>query len=368
MGKDHVLFSSNDDPESSIIFDAPKIKARTNIGDSRFELSRNLSNKDTEARINRDFGPFELTGKVSKNKAASLRADSNRAFIEASRDPYNRALSAGYSDGNFGASMQRSFPNEGGRPENRFDLNYKASFADGGPAQQVTQFNPMYYPAQQGIGSLQQEPTTPAMEGSPQNYFAAPTQQYGATSYSAPAANPMTAGLGSYMEGLKYKSSTPRVYTVGAVGAPDDTTSPFIYDPVTQTYKPNPRYVAPVASAAAINTRRVDTTGGSGSGGGSPGGGGGGGSGAAAVSAAEADSAQFGIATPAADAAAAAAAAATDAAQFGIATPDAVANAAAAADSTQFGIATPDAVAAGIGAAGAIACDAAAAGAVGGIT
>jgi hypothetical protein len=138
-------------------------------------------------------------------------------------------------------------------------------FVDGGPAQQVTQFQPTF--SQQGIGSLQQAPNIPAMEGSPTDYSAAPTQQYTpTTSYSAPAA--MTAGLGSYMEGLQYKAPAPMVYTAGAVGAPDDTTSPSIYDPVTQTYKPNPRYVAP---AVTPSNRRVDTTGGSGSEGGSPG-------------------------------------------------------------------------------------------------
>jgi hypothetical protein len=137
-------------------------------------------------------------------------------------------------------------------------------FVDGGPAQQVTQFQPTF--SQQGIGSLQQAPNIPAMEGSPTDYSAAPTQQYTpTTSYSAPAA--MTAGLGSYMEGLQYKAPAPMVYTAGAVGAPDDTTSPSIYDPVTQTYKPNPRYVAP---AVTPSNRLVDTTGGSGSEGGSP--------------------------------------------------------------------------------------------------
>jgi hypothetical protein len=80
-------------------------------------------------------------------------------------------------------------------------------FVDGGPAQQVTQFQPTF--SQQGIGSLQQAPNIPAMEGSPTDYSAAPTQQYTpTTSYSAPAA--MTAGLGSYMEGLQYKAPAPR--------------------------------------------------------------------------------------------------------------------------------------------------------------
>ena len=78
--------------------------------------------------------------------------------------------------------------------------------AEGGPAQQVTQFNPMYYPAQQGIGSLPyQAPNVPAMESSPTDYNQSP-QYAPTTSYSAPAANPMTAGLGSYLEGLKYKA------------------------------------------------------------------------------------------------------------------------------------------------------------------
>jgi len=90
---------------------------------------------------------------------------------------------------------------------------YMKKFVDGGPAQQVTQFQPTFSPAQRGIGSLQpyQAPNVPAMESSPTDYNQspqyAPTQQYGApaTSYSAPAANPMTAGLDSYSEGPKYK-------------------------------------------------------------------------------------------------------------------------------------------------------------------
>jgi len=92
---------------------------------------------------------------------------------------------------------------------------YMKKFVDGGPAQQVTQFQPTFSPAQQGLGSMQQAPDTPAMEMSPQDYDQspqyAPTQQYGAptTSYSTPAASPMTAGLGSYMEGLQYKAPPP---------------------------------------------------------------------------------------------------------------------------------------------------------------
>ena len=207
MGKEQVLFSLADDPESYISFDAPKVKARTNIGDSPVEFSRDMSNKKTEAKISRDFGPFELTGKVgrqNKENTASLRADSDRAFIEASKNPYNRALSAGYSDGNFNANFQRSLPNDGGRPSNSLNLGYKTTFADGGPAQQVTQFQPTF--SQQGLGSIQQAPDTPAMESTPQDYYSqyAPTQQY-----NAPAANPMTAGLGSYMEGLKYQAPPP---------------------------------------------------------------------------------------------------------------------------------------------------------------
>jgi len=108
-------------------------------------------------------------------------------------------------------------------------------FADGGAAQQVTQFQPTFSPAQQGIGSLQQEPTTPAMEGSPTDYSAAPTQQYGApaTSYSAPA--PMTAGLGSYMEGLQYKAPVAPAQTTGTTGTTTTTGTPT-YNPKTQTY------------------------------------------------------------------------------------------------------------------------------------
>ena len=81
--------------------------------------------------------------------------------------------------------------------------------------QQVTPFQPTFSPAQQGLGSMQQAPDTPAMESTPQDYSQspqyAPTQQYGAPTqqYDAPAASPMTAGLGSYMEGLKYQAPPP---------------------------------------------------------------------------------------------------------------------------------------------------------------
>jgi len=152
-----------------------------------------------------------------------------------------------------------------------FDFNPGASgsmrLAEGGfvPAQQVTQFQPTFSPAQQGLGSIQQEPYTPPMESTPQDYYSqyAPTQQYGAptTSYSTPAANPMTAGLGSYMEGLQYKAPVT-TYNPGT----GVSTNEYIYDPSTQTYRANPAYVAPV-------TPVVDT-------GGDDGGGAGGGDGA----------------------------------------------------------------------------------------
>ena len=92
---------------------------------------------------------------------------------------------------------------------------YMKKFVDGGPAQQVTPFQPTFSPAQQGLGSMQQAPDTPAMESTPQDYNQspqyAPTQQYGAPTqqYNAPAASPMTAGLGSYMEGLQYQAPPP---------------------------------------------------------------------------------------------------------------------------------------------------------------
>ena len=66
MDKEQVLFSLADDPESRLVFDAPKVKAQTTIGDSPVELSRDMSNKKTEAKISRDFGPLELTGSVSR--------------------------------------------------------------------------------------------------------------------------------------------------------------------------------------------------------------------------------------------------------------------------------------------------------------
>jgi hypothetical protein len=95
---------------------------------------------------------------------------------------------------------------------------YMQKFVDGGPAQQVTQFQPTFSTAPQGIGSIQQAPNTPAMESSPTDYNQSP--QYAPTQqYSAPA--PMTAGLGSYMEGLQYKAPvapTPPPINTGATG------------------------------------------------------------------------------------------------------------------------------------------------------
>jgi hypothetical protein len=112
--------------------------------------------------------------------------------------------------------------------------------AEGGPAQQVTPFQPTFSTAPQGIGSLPyQAPNVPAMQSSPTDYNQspqyAPTQQYGAsaTSYSAPAANPMTAGLGSYLQGLEYKAPVTPAPTTS-------TTSPAGYNPATQTYGTNP--------------------------------------------------------------------------------------------------------------------------------
>jgi hypothetical protein len=118
-------------------------------------------------------------------------------------------------------------------------------FVDGGPAQQVTQFQPTF--SQQGIGSLQQAPNIPAMEGSPTDYSAAPTQQYTpTTSYSAPAA--MTAGLGSYMEGLQYKAPAPSTATTGTTSTTGTTT----YNPDTQTYTA-PTPTAPTAPTTSVN-------------------------------------------------------------------------------------------------------------------
>jgi hypothetical protein len=118
-------------------------------------------------------------------------------------------------------------------------------FVDGGPAQQVTQFQPTF--SQQGIGSLQQAPNIPAMEGSPTDYSAAPTQQYTpTTSYSAPAA--MTAGLGSYMEGLQYKAPAPSAATTGTTSTTGTTT----YNPDTQTYTA-PTPTAPTAPTTSVN-------------------------------------------------------------------------------------------------------------------
>lgn len=112
-------------------------------------------------------------------------------------------------------------------------------FVDGGPAQQVTQFQPTFSPAQQGIGSLQpyQAPNVPAMESSPTDYNQssqyAPTQQYGApaTSYSTPAANPMTAGLGSYLQGLEYKAPVATSPVTSPVAPP---VAPPVTSPISE--------------------------------------------------------------------------------------------------------------------------------------
>jgi hypothetical protein len=126
-------------------------------------------------------------------------------------------------------------------------------FVDGGPAQQVTQFQPTF--SQQGIGSLQQAPNIPAMEGSPTDYSAAPTQQYTpTTSYSAPAA--MTAGLGSYMEGLQYKAPAPSTATTGTTSTTGTTT----YNPKTQTYTgAGTSTTAPTTTPSSSTTYNPDT-------------------------------------------------------------------------------------------------------------
>ena len=112
-----------------------------------------------------------------------------------------------------GANQNRGYPGMNFASAQQQDQSRGTMmFAEGGPAQQVTQFQPTFSPAQRGIGSLPyQAPNVPAMESSPTDYNQspqyAPTQQYGAsaTSYSAPAANPMTASWDSYSEGPKYK-------------------------------------------------------------------------------------------------------------------------------------------------------------------
>ena len=127
--------------------------------------------------------------------------------------------------------------NSQGSGQNRGYSGY--NMAEGGPIQQVTQFQPTYSPAQQGEPQVYEEP--PPMEESPQDYNQSP--QYAPTQqYSAPASNPMTAGLGSYLEGLKYKAPPP-VAPVVAPPPVTDTTSPTIYNPTTQRYETNPSYV-----------------------------------------------------------------------------------------------------------------------------
>ena len=110
---------------------------------------------------------------------------------------------------------------------------YTKKFVEGGPTQQVTQFQPTFSTDPQGIESLQQEPDIPAMESSPTDYNQS-LQYVPTTQYNAPAANPMTAGLGSYLKGLEYKA--PVANPTGTV----DSTNEYIYDPATQTYGARP--------------------------------------------------------------------------------------------------------------------------------
>ena len=110
-------------------------------------------------------------------------------------------------------------------------------FAEGGPAQQVTQFQPTYSPAQQGEPQVYDEP--PPMEESPQDYNQSP--QYAPTQqYSAPASNPMTAGLGSYLEGLKYKAPPPVAPVVAPVAPVVDDPAPVTNIQSRSTNKTSP--------------------------------------------------------------------------------------------------------------------------------
>lgn len=126
-------------------------------------------------------------------------------------------------------------------------------FAEGGglnQPQQITQFQPTYSPAQQGIGSLQsyQAPNVPAMESSP-----APQYQMNGFSESSmfqPTGGnaPVQPGIAEYIANMnQYTPPAPVTATTSAV---TDTTSPTIYDPATQTYSANPNIPAPAPAAS----------------------------------------------------------------------------------------------------------------------
>ena len=166
------------------------------------------------------YVPMTARGQMTKKETVPTDLDDSAAFKLYLKSDINKKEEKGQAeiDKNVSSWLERYA---------KADVK---GMAEGGPAQQVTQFQPTFSTAPQGIGSLQpyQASNVPAMESSPTDYNQSP-QYAPTTSYSAPAANPMTAGLGSYLQGLEYKAPVTPAPTTS-------TTSPAGYNPATQTY------------------------------------------------------------------------------------------------------------------------------------
>ena len=162
-------------------------------------------------------------------------------------------------------------------------------FAEGGglnQPQQITQFQPTYSPAQQGIGSLDsyQAPNVPAMESSPEPQYQmngfSESPMFQPTGGNAPVQSAISeyiANMNQYTPPAAVAATTPAattpavtntatpapIYDQGPLGrmirrtglikedvpVATNTTSPVIYDPVTQRYSTNPNLPA---SAVAV--------------------------------------------------------------------------------------------------------------------
>jgi hypothetical protein len=106
------------------------------------------------------YVPMTARGKMSWREDVPTDLDDSAAFKRYLKSDINKKEEKGQAeiDANVMAWLERYA---------KADVK---GMAEGGPAQQVTQFQPTYSPAQQGIGSLQpyQAPNVPAMNSQPQ--------------------------------------------------------------------------------------------------------------------------------------------------------------------------------------------------------